>query len=72
MPIKYIHKPLASINETTFFYINFSSIVTQTKKQKLLCSISTLYVELISTLVNACILTMILTSAFLYMHTIRY
>ena len=72
MPIKYIHKPLASINEKTFFYINFSSIVTQTKKQKLLCSISTLYVELISTLVNACILTMILTSAFLYMHTIRY
>ena len=52
MPIKLIHKSLASINEKTFFYINFSSIVTQ-QKNKNNFSISTLYFELISILVNA-------------------
>ena len=53
MPIKHVHKSLADINEKTFFYINFSSIVTQMKKQKYLFSVSTLFVELTSILVNA-------------------
>ena len=34
MPIKHVHKLLASINEKTLFDINFSSIVIETKKQK--------------------------------------
>ena len=34
MPIQHIHKSLASINEKTFFYNNFSSIISQMKKQK--------------------------------------
>ena len=34
MPIKHIHKSLAIINKKTFFYISFSSIATQTRKQK--------------------------------------
>ena len=34
MPIKHEHKSLASTNEKTFFYTNFSSVVAQTKKQK--------------------------------------
>ena len=34
VPIKHIHKSLASVNEKILFYIILSSIVTQTKKQK--------------------------------------
>ena len=34
MPVKLVHKSLASINKETFFYINFSHIITETKKQK--------------------------------------
>ena len=34
MPLKDGHKSLASIKEKKSFYNNFSSIVTQTKKQK--------------------------------------
>ena len=34
MPIKHVHKSLASMNEKTFFYISFSSIAKQTQKQK--------------------------------------
>ena len=41
MPIKHKHKSLANINEKTFFDINFSSIITQMKKQKKLFSMST-------------------------------
>ena len=40
MPIKHKHKSLASINKKTFFYINFSSIVRQTKKLKITLSMS--------------------------------
>ena len=52
MSIKQIHKSLASVNKKTFFYISFSSIATQTKKQKQPFSMSTLLVELISILVK--------------------
>ena len=34
MPIKHVLKSFTSINEKTFFYMNFPSIVTQMKKQK--------------------------------------
>ena len=54
MPIKHVHKSPASINEKPFFYMNFSSVITQMKKQKLF-SMSTFFVELISILVNASI-----------------
>ena len=50
--IKHLIKSLAGINKKTFFYINFSSIVTQTKKQKQPFSMSFLFVELIPILVN--------------------
>ena len=33
MPVKHVHNSLTSINEKTFFYINFSSVVTQIKNQ---------------------------------------
>ena len=54
MPIKHVHKSPASINEKPFLYMNFSSVITQMKKQKLF-SMSTFFVELISILVNASI-----------------
>ena len=61
MPIKLIHKSLAIINEKAFFYINFSSIVTQQKKNNSflfqLC-MSSLY---LFWLTQVCILTMVLT-----------
>ena len=54
MPIKQVHKSFMSINKKTFFNINFFfSFVTQMKKQKQSLSISTLFVELISILVDA-------------------
>ena len=34
MPVKHVHKSLTNINEKTFFYMNFPSIITQMKKQK--------------------------------------
>ena len=54
MPIKHVHKSPASINEKPFFYMNFSSVITQMKKEKLF-SMSTFFVELISILINASI-----------------
>ena len=50
MPIKHIHKSLACVNEKTFFYINFSSIVAN-KNNYFLCQL--LFAELISIFVNA-------------------
>ena len=32
MPIKHVHKSLASVNEKTFFYISFFSTTTQKNK----------------------------------------
>ena len=64
MPIKHAHKSLAGINEKTFFYINFSSIFTKTKKQ---LSMPTFLLSLyLFWLTQVCILTMILTLSFLY------
>ena len=54
IPIYHVDKSLASINEKTF-YINFSSIVAQSKKQKKLFSYVNFFDELLSTLVNASI-----------------
>ena len=43
MPIKHEHKSLASTNEIILFYINFSSIITQTKKWEYPFSISSFF-----------------------------
>ena len=53
--VQYIFASLffkSSINEKTFFYYNFSSTITQMKKQNSSFSMSTLFVELISIFVN--------------------
>ena len=34
MSIKHVHKSFMSINKKTLFYVNFSSIITQMKKQE--------------------------------------
>ena len=52
MPIKHVHKSLANINEKNVLFYQLSSIVTQ-RKSKSNSSMSALFVELISVLVNA-------------------
>ena len=55
MPIKHVHKSLASVNEKTFFISAFLQSQHIQKKKKKPFSMSTLFVELISILVNASI-----------------
>ena len=48
VPFEHLLKSLTNVKEKTFFYIKFSSIATQTKKQKKwFFSISTLFVGII-------------------------
>ena len=54
MPIKHVYTLLASVNKETFFYINFSSIVTKMEKIKL-THFYVKFVKHISILVNASI-----------------
>ena len=67
MLFKHERKSLASINKRTFFYINFSSIVTQMKNTNnpFLCGLCFLSLYLFLSM-QVCMLTIILTLSLLY------
>ena len=72
VPFKHVHKSLANINEKIVLLYQLFLNRNSTKKQKQLFSMSTLFVEIISILINASMyFNYDFDLSFLYKYTIR-